>query len=63
MIGLIGDVESVSTMASTNAARHFGLAEAGRIQAGARADLCVVDEAGALMRVMQAGRWLPTPSP
>ena len=47
-------------MAATNAARHLGLDGVGRIEAGARADLCVVDEDGALQRVMQAGRWLPS---
>jgi N-acetylglucosamine-6-phosphate deacetylase len=63
MTGLTGRVDAVAAMASTNAARHLGLAGAGRIEADARADLCVVDENGALQRVMQAGRWLPPPDP
>jgi N-acetylglucosamine-6-phosphate deacetylase len=58
MTGIIGDVETVAAMAATNAARHFGLSHVGRIEAGCRADLCVVDDDGVLQRVMHAGRWL-----
>lgn len=57
MTGVVGDVAVVAAMASTNAARYFGLADVGRIEPGARADLCVVDDKGTLRRVMQAGRW------
>ena len=63
MAGVVGDIAAVAAMASTNAARHFGLADVGRIEPGARADLCVVDDAGALLRVMQAGRWLDGSGP
>jgi N-acetylglucosamine-6-phosphate deacetylase len=63
MTGITGSIEAAAAMAATNAARHLGLAEVGRIEAGCRADLCVVDDNGALQRVMQAGRWLPTPAP
>ncbi len=58
MTGIVGDVEAVAAMASSNAARHFGLEEVGRIETGCRADLCVVDDHGALQRVMHGGRWL-----
>ena len=58
MTGIVGDVETVAAMAATNAARQFGLSDVGRIAAGCRADLCVVDNAGVLQRVMHAGRWL-----
>ena len=61
MTGITGRIDLAAAMASTNAARHLGLDGAGRIEAGARADLCVVDEDGGLQRVMQAGRWLPSP--
>ena len=62
MTEITGSIEVAAAMASTNAARHLGLARVGRIEAGFRADLCVVDEDGALQRVMQAGRWLPSPA-
>ena len=58
MTAIVGSVELVAAMASGNAARHLGLTDAGRIEPGARADLCVVDDAGRLQRVMQAGEWL-----
>ncbi len=61
MTGIVGDIETVAAMASTNAARHFGLSEVGRLEAGCRADLCVVTDQGILQRVMQAGRWLTEP--
>lgn len=57
----LGDVGAAAVMASTNPARHFGLTGVGRIEVGARADLCLVDEDGVLLRVMQAGAWLPAP--
>ena len=59
MTGITGSIEVAAAMAATNAARHLGLPGVGRIEAGGRADLCVVDDDGALRRVMQAGRWLP----
>jgi N-acetylglucosamine-6-phosphate deacetylase len=62
MTDITGSIEVAAAMASSNAARQLGLAGVGRIEAGCRADLCVVDQTGALQRVMQAGRWLPTPA-
>jgi N-acetylglucosamine-6-phosphate deacetylase len=61
MTAITGDIPIVAGLASSNAARHYGLADAGRIEPGARADLCVVDDHGVLHRVMRAGQWLPTP--
>jgi N-acetylglucosamine-6-phosphate deacetylase len=58
MASLIGDLALVSAMASSNAARHFDLEGLGRIEAGGRADLCVVDDHGVLQKVMQAGQWV-----
>jgi N-acetylglucosamine-6-phosphate deacetylase len=58
MTSLLGDLVLVAAMASTNAAHHFGLEGVGRIEAGGRADLCVVDDLGVLQRVMQAGQWV-----
>jgi N-acetylglucosamine-6-phosphate deacetylase len=63
MTGIIGEIDAVAVMASTNAARHLGLREVGRIEAECRADLCVVDDQGVLQRVMQGGRWLTEPPP
>lgn len=59
MTAITGDLETVAALASSNAARHFGLTEVGVIEPGRRADLCVVDDHGALQRVMHGGRWLP----
>jgi N-acetylglucosamine-6-phosphate deacetylase len=59
LAAITGRIDHVAAMASTNAARNLGLADVGRISPGARADLCVVDDSGALQRVMHAGRWLP----
>jgi N-acetylglucosamine-6-phosphate deacetylase len=61
MTAITGDIPTVAALASTNAARHFGQVEVGRIEPGCRADLCVVDDQGVLKRVMQAGLWLPRP--
>lgn len=58
MTGVVDDIVAVAAMASTNAARRWGLAEVGLIAPGRRADLCVVDRDGALQRVMRNGRWL-----
>lgn len=58
MTTIVGGVALVAAMASTNAARHLGLSEVGRVEPGARADLCVVDDRGALLRVMRSGTWL-----
>ena len=63
MTRIVGDVATVAVMASTNAARRFDLPKVGMIAPGYRADLCVVDGAGKLQRVMRGGRWLSRPGP
>jgi N-acetylglucosamine-6-phosphate deacetylase len=62
MTGITGSIEVAAAMAAANAARHLGLKGVGRIESGGRADLCVVDDDGALQRVMRAGHWLPGPA-
>ena len=62
MTGITSSIEFSAAMAASNPARRLGLANVGRIEAGGRADLCVVDDKGALQRVMRAGRWLPEPA-
>lgn len=57
VVGITGDLAAAARAASTNAARHFGL-DAGTVEAGGPADLCLVDDHGALRRVMRRGRWL-----
>lgn len=62
MTAVVRDVAAVAALASTNAVRRFGLDDVGRIEAGCRADLCVVDDSGTLQRVMRSGQWLPEPA-
>ncbi len=62
MTEIVGDLPAVAAMASTNAARAYGLDDVGRIEPGAMADLCLVDDRGRLHRVMQRGRWLEGPT-
>lgn len=57
VVGLTGDLPAATRLASTNAARHFGL-DAGRVEAGGPADLCLVDDGGVLQRVLRRGRWV-----
>ena len=45
-------------MAATTPARWHGLERVGELAPGCRADLCVVDDHGRLLRVMQAGTWV-----
>ncbi len=54
---LTGDLAAASRFASTNAARHFGL-DAGTVEPGGPADLCLVDDEGTLLRVMRRGGWI-----
>ena len=63
MTAVTGDIPTVAALASTNAARHYGLGEVGRLEPGSRADLCVVDDQGDLQGVMRAGQWLPSSDP
>ena len=59
-VRLTRDLPGAARLASTNAARHFGL-DAGRVEAGGPADLCLVDDTGVLRRVMRRGRWVEAP--
>jgi len=59
MTRIVRDISAVAAMASSNPADRLGLREVGRIAPGDRADLCVVNDQGALLRVMQSGQWLP----
>lgn len=51
-------IEQVAAMAATTPARWHGLDTVGELAPGCRADLCVVDDHGQLLRVMQAGSWV-----
>ena len=61
MTGIVRDIPTVAAMASTNAARQYGWSNIGVVEAGGRADLCLVDDHGVLQRVMQSGQWLAPP--
>jgi N-acetylglucosamine-6-phosphate deacetylase len=58
MVGLGYPIAQVATMAATTPARWHGLDRVGELAPGYRADLCVVDDHGRLLRVMQAGSWV-----
>lgn len=58
LVGQGHPIRDVAAMAATTPARWHGLADVGELAPGCRADLCVVDDHGRLLRVMQAGTWL-----
>jgi len=58
MVDLGFSIPEVATMASTTPARWHGLDRVGELAPGFRADLCVVEDQGRLLCVMQAGTWL-----
>ena len=58
MVGWGYPIERVAAMAATTPARWHGLDTVGELAPGCRADLCVVDDHGQLLRVMQAGSWV-----
>ena len=58
MVALGYSIAEVATMAATTPARWHRLDRVGELAPGCRADLCVVDDHGRLLRVMQAGTWL-----
>ncbi|HEU5483329.1 MAG TPA: N-acetylglucosamine-6-phosphate deacetylase [Microlunatus sp.] len=58
MVGLGYPIEQVAAMASTTPARWHGLDGVGELAPGCRADLCVVDDHGRLVQVMEAGEWV-----
>ncbi|BAK37623.1 N-acetylglucosamine-6-phosphate deacetylase [Microlunatus phosphovorus NM-1] len=58
MVGWGYSIEQVAAMAATTPARWHGLDAVGELAPGCRADLCVVDDHGQLLRVMQGGSWV-----
>ncbi|UTT65498.1 N-acetylglucosamine-6-phosphate deacetylase [Janibacter sp. CX7] len=52
-------LEAAVTAATATPAASLGLTDVGRIEAGARADLVVLDDDLAVTRVMRAGSWVP----
>jgi len=58
MVGFGYRIEQVAAMAATTPARWHGLDQVGELTPGCRADLCVVDDHGRLLRVMQTGTWV-----
>lgn len=58
LVALGMSVPGAAHLAASTPARWHGLRGVGRIESGAVADLCVVDEAGRLQRVMQNGTWV-----
>ncbi len=52
------DLPSASRMLSATPARAMGLSDRGRVAAGLRADLVVLDQDLAVRRVMRAGGWV-----
>lgn len=51
-------IVDAAKMASINPARVHGLSDVGQLRVGRRADLCVVNDAGQLQRVMRRGAWV-----
>jgi N-acetylglucosamine-6-phosphate deacetylase len=62
MVGLGYRIEQVAAMAATTPARWHGLDQVGELAPGCRADLCVVNDHGRLLRVMQTGTWVVAPA-
>ena len=58
LVGLGMSVPGAAHLAASTPARRHGLPGVGVIESGAVADLCVVDDAGRLQRVMQDGAWV-----
>lgn len=60
LVGTGMSVPGAAWLAASTPARRHGLEGVGVIEPGGYADLCVVDDAGRLQRVMQRGRWVST---
>ncbi len=58
VVGLGISIVDAARMAATTPADRHGLGEVGVIEAGRRADFCLVDDDGRLLRVMRAGCWV-----
>jgi len=59
LVGLGLSVPGAAWLSASTPARWHGLEGVGVIEVGAAADLCVVDDAGRLQRVMRRGVWVP----
>ncbi|HET9646669.1 MAG TPA: N-acetylglucosamine-6-phosphate deacetylase [Microlunatus sp.] len=58
VVGLGISIPDAALMSATTPARRHGLLDVGAVEAGRRADFCLVDDQGRLLRVMQAGVWV-----
>jgi N-acetylglucosamine-6-phosphate deacetylase len=58
LVSLGMSIPGASHLAASTPARRHGLDGVGTIEVGAAADLCVVDDAGRLQRVLQNGAWV-----
>lgn len=58
LVGIGLSVPGAAWLAASTPARRHGLDGVGVIEVGAAADLCVVDDAGRLSRVLQRGVWV-----
>jgi N-acetylglucosamine-6-phosphate deacetylase len=58
LVGNGMSVPGVAWLSAVTPARRHGLVGVGVIEVGARADLCVVDTAGGLQRVLAGGEWV-----
>lgn len=58
VVGLGIPIEDVVMMASVTPARVHGLADVGALAPGRRADACLLDSSGRLLRVLRRGVWL-----
>jgi N-acetylglucosamine-6-phosphate deacetylase len=58
LVSLGMSIPGAAHLAASTPARRHGLDEVGTIETGSAADLCVVDDAGRLQRVMQDGSWV-----
>lgn len=54
-------IPEAALMASTTPARWHGLGEVGELSPGRWADVCLVDDDGALHAVLRRGEWVVVP--
>lgn len=57
VVGAGATIPDAARMAASTPAVRYGLSGVGAVEIGARADLCVVDDRGRLVSVMQSARW------
>ncbi|GAA1427211.1 N-acetylglucosamine-6-phosphate deacetylase [Microlunatus lacustris] len=58
LVSLGMSIPGAAHLAASTPARRHGLSGVGTVEVGAAADLCVVDDAGLLQRVLQNGSWV-----